>query len=338
MKHKKEMDTFENIILKIPMIEKCDYLSGTEKEAVFEVETQDGCEFCVILHFLLHGYPKQIKDLNCQMSEGGYHMVMAPYISDKADAVCKEKKIGYVDAAGNCLFQYHSLYINIVGNQNKKISKRALKSVFERTSTVSSRILRLMFEDVRKSWYLKELAELAGCSIGQVSKVKDFLLNTNWLEQTKEGIIITSPEEILQEWARVYGNRENEMIECYSLDGIAEIEAKLERMKQECGIDYYLSAFAGGVRYQPVVRYKKIHCYIHLEDIKEAMNYLQLKKVDSGATISLIIPDEECILGNARVIRDAQVVSPIQIYLDCKSLKGRGEEMADAILKKEILR
>ncbi|MEG0191492.1 MAG: hypothetical protein RR681_09955, partial [Lachnospiraceae bacterium] len=257
MKHKKEMDTFENIILKIPMIEKCDYLSGTEKEAVFEVETQDGCEFCVILHFLLHGYPKQIKDLNCQMSEGGYHMVMAPYISDKADAVCKEKKIGYVDAAGNCLFQYHSLYINIVGNQNKKISKRALKSVFERTSTVSSRILRLMFEDVRKSWYLKELAELAGCSIGQVSKVKDFLLNTNWLEQTKEGIIITSPEEILQEWARVYGNRENEMIECYSLDGIAEIEAKLERMKQECGIDYYLSAFAGGVRYQPVVRYKK---------------------------------------------------------------------------------
>lgn len=98
VKHKKEVDIFENIILKIPTIEKCDYLRSTEKESVFEIETQDGNMFCVILHFLPHGYPKQIKDLKWQTSESEYHMVMAPYISDKADAVCKEKKIGYVDA------------------------------------------------------------------------------------------------------------------------------------------------------------------------------------------------------------------------------------------------
>ncbi|MDD3184560.1 MAG: type IV toxin-antitoxin system AbiEi family antitoxin [Anaerostipes sp.] len=338
MKRRKELNSFENIILRVPTIEKCDYLRSTEKEAVFEVETQDGNAFCVILHFLLNGYPKQIKELKWKISENEYHMVIAPYISDKSDAACKARKIGYVDAAGNCLFQYHSLYINIIGNPNKEVSKRALKSVFERTSIVSSRILRLMFEDVRKSWYLKELAEIAGCSIGQVSKVKEFLLNNDWIEQTNEGIIIIAPEEILEEWAKVYGNRENETIESYSLNGIPEIEAQLERMKQERGIDYYLSAFAGGVRYQPVVRYKKIHCYIRSEDIKEAMEYLQLKQVVSGANISLFIPDDECILDNSRVIRDAQVVSPVQIYLDCKSLNGRGEEMADAILKKEILK
>ena len=32
------------------------------------------------------------------------------------------------------------------------------------------------------------------------------------------------------------------------------------------------------------------------------------------------------------------VVSPLQIDLDCMQIKGRGEEMADAVLRKEILR
>lgn len=39
-----------------------------------------------------------------------------------------------------------------------------------------------------------------------------------------------------------------------------------------------------------------------------------------------------------RVIGESAVVSPLQIYLDCMQIKGRGEEMADAVLKKEILR
>mgnify|MGYP006994958318 CR=1 FL=1 len=54
--------------------------------------------------------------------------------------------IGYIDTAGNCLFQYHSLYINISGNKNKEVPKRALKSIFERSSIVSSKILREMIE------------------------------------------------------------------------------------------------------------------------------------------------------------------------------------------------
>ena len=32
------------------------------------------------------------------------------------------------------------------------------------------------------------------------------------------------------------------------------------------------------------------------------------------------------------------VVSPVQIYLDCMQLKGRGEEMAEAVLMKEIIK
>jgi hypothetical protein len=36
------------------------------------------------------------------------------------------------------------------------------------------------------------------------------------------------------------------------------------------------------------------------------------------------------------MIKNCPVASPVQVFLDCMSLKGRGEEIAEAILDKEI--
>ena len=47
--------------------------------------------------------------------------------------------------------------------------------------------------------------------------------------------------------------------------------------------------------------------------------------------------DQDTYIKDARLISDSMVVSPVQIYLDCKQMKGRGEEMAEAVLEKEIL-
>lgn len=336
MKHQKEIELFQKIILKVPIIEKCDYVKSIEKEVVFKIQMEDGNSFDVILHIMKAGYPKQIQILFEQISEKGYHIVAAPFISESSEKICRNQNVGYIDAAGNCFIQYHSIYINITGYKNDAVSKRALKSIFERSSIVSSKILRIMFSDVNKYWKLKELAETAECSIGQVSKVKDFLLNHAWIEQTKDGIYIVNAEEVLKEWSFVYGSKENETYECYSLNNIADIEAKLEKMKSDCGIEYYLTGFSGGVRYQPVVRYNKIHCYIGPEDLNEAIAYMGYKQVDSGSNIALIVPYDECILKDSKKIKDTQVVSPVQIYLDCMNLKGRGEEMAEAVLTKEI--
>ncbi len=153
---------------------------------------------------------------------------------------------------------------------------------------------------------------------------------------SKEGMKITNAEAIMKAWAMAYGNKKDTFYECYSLDGVSGIENKLKRMKEECGINYYLTGFSGGVRYTPVVRYSKVHVYVAPEDVKEAMTYLECKQVDTGANLTIIEPYDDCILKNNRIIEESQVVSPVQIYLDCMQLKGRGEELAEAILAKEI--
>ena len=194
-------------------------------------------------------------------------------------------------------------------------------SIFERTSVVSSRILRELFADVTKTWKLKYLSEKVNCSIGQVSKLMKVLIENAWVEKLPDGYKVIDPESLLLEWSKDYGKKEITSYACYSLDNISAI-----------------TGLSGGVRYTPVVRYNKVHVYIAPEDIQEAIRYLDMKEVNSGSNVVIFPLENDSYIKDYRVIGESAVVSPLQIYLDCMQIKGRGEEMADAVLKKEILR
>ncbi len=211
-------------------------------------------------------------------------------------------------------------------------------TIFERTSVVSSRILRELFADVTKTWKFKYLSEKVNCSIGQVSKLMKVLIENAWVEKLPDGYKVIDPESLLLEWSKDYGKKEITSYACYSLDNISAIEERLKELKTDTGIDSYLTGLSGGVRYTPVVRYNKVHVYIAPEDIQEAIRYLDMKEVNSGSNVVIFPLENDSYIKDYRVIGESAVVSPLQIYLDCMQIKGRGEEMADAVLKKEILR
>lgn len=332
VKKKLSTDFFKVFLENIPIVKKC----KLNKESEAEIELNNGYKIKIALTIAEMGYPKQIIDIVSGIKKEMYYVVLAPYISERSATICKQAGVGYVDLAGNCTIAYESLYIEIKGNKNENVSKRGVKSIYERTSVVSSLILRIMLGDVNRLWKMKEIANTAGCSIGQVAKVKDFLLNKAYIEQTSGGIRIIEPRELMREWADVYDNDTEERIACYSLDNPAILESKIARMKEETGIECILTGFSGGSRYQPVVRYQKVHAYIDEMNLEQAIDYLGLKKVKSGANVIFIIPYNNCVKYGAKLQKDNIVASPVQLYLDCMSIKGRGEEMAEAILEREI--
>ena len=167
-------------------------------------------------------------------------------------------------------------------------------------------------------------------------KSKGFLLKQAYLEQCKEGIRIIDPANVMKDWATVYASKADERVHCYSLAPIPELEARISKMNEELGTSCLLTGFSGGVRYQPAVRYQKIHALIKSQDLEKAIEYLGLKRVDSGANITFLINYDDCVTRDSRTIKKDRVASPVQVYLDCMSLKGRGEEMAQAILNHEI--
>lgn len=338
--HYKEQEIVANRFLRLPIVQKYEVCEKMPDGFIANIELDDGYEFALIVYVMQEAYPAQVmeKIRNISNDMGKYPIIAAPYISDVTAGICEKNKIGYVDYAGNAFFCGHSIYLSEKGNKNVNPNRRGLVSVFERSAEISSLILREIFHDVSKTWKLKYLSEKVGCSIGQVSKVKDFLCRNAWAEMTSDGMKLLKPEDILAEWSRVYGKKEPDIYACYSLDKPANIEKKLALMKEQSGIDYYLTGFSGGVRYAPVVRYNKVHVYIFEEDIKEALTFLECRQVLDGHNLIIYPIATPCYIKDAHLENGFSVVSPVQIYLDCMQLKGRGEEMAEAVMRKEILK
>lgn len=333
------LECVENKFLKLPNIQKYEVVRRTEGGFIASVEMDDGYEFNINVRFLNRVFPSTIMELiEKQDTSQGVSILVAPYISERTARICEDNGMGYFDYAGNCWFVGHSIFLSEKGNKNPQPKEQRSVSIFERTSVVSSCILRELFVDVTKIWKLKYLAEKVNCSIGQVSKLMNVLVENAWVEKLPDGYKIIDPESLLLEWSKDYGKKEITSYACYSLDNVSVIEERLKKLKIDMGIDSYLTGLSGGVRYTPVVRYNKVHVYIALEDIQEAIRYLHMKEVNSGSNVVILPLENDSYIKDYRVIGKSAVVSPLQIYLDCMQIKGRGEEMAEAVLRKEILR
>lgn len=333
------LECVEKKFLKLPNIQKYEVVRRTEDGFSASVEMDDGYEFNINASFFDNVFPSTVmKLIEKQEKNQGVNILVAPYISERTAQICEDNGMGYFDYAGNCWFAGHSIFLSEKGNKNPQPKEQRSVSIFERTSVVSSCILRELFADVTKVWKLKHLAEKVNCSIGQVSKLMNVLVENAWVEKVPGGYRIMDPESLLLEWSKDYGKKEMTAYSCYSLDSISIIEERLKNLKKDMGIDSYLTGLSGGVRYAPVVRYNKVHVYIAPEDIQEAISYLDMKEVNSGSNVVILPLENDSYIKDCRVIGDSAVVSPLQIYLDCMQIKGRGEEMAEAVLRKEIIK
>lgn len=85
----------------------------------------------------------------------------------------------------------------------------------------------------------------------------------------------------------------------------------------------------------PAVRYQRATAYV-ADEVGAIAEKLGLKRVSSGANVTLIEPYDNGVFFGTRELEGSPVVSPIQIYLDLMQIKGRGEEAATAILEEII--
>jgi hypothetical protein len=271
-----------------------------------------------------------------------YLMLAAPYISDDGMAICKEEGVGCFDLAGNCYLSFDSLYVEIRGNKNPLPSTRSIKSLF---SPKSSRITRVLLSDVRKWWKVQELAKEAKVSLGLVSVIKQRLLDEELITaektfpstilETKKSVQVKSPKRLLDMWTDNYSFRKNRIQEYYSLDNGTDIEERMQAYCDGQSIRCALGLFSGASRSAPFIRFNKSFMYVDAKlDAVAAAN--GLKPVPSGANVALLMPYDESVFYRSREIDGLKVVSDIQLYVDLKTYKGRGDEAAEFLFENKI--
>ncbi|RJQ28526.1 hypothetical protein C4565_03510 [Candidatus Parcubacteria bacterium] len=267
-----------------------------------------------------------------QKQKDDYGILIAPYLSDVSREICKEEGIGCMDFAGNAFLSYRNIFIEKSGRPNPFATVRIAKSVF---SPKSSRILRVFLSALSKKWYVEDLSIDAGISIGLASRVKQSLLSEEWIKEENKRFYLAKPEEALNQWINNYSYKKNRIFSFYS--GLSEDQIEMA-IKKECEkrkCQYGLALFSGARKVAPFVRFMKFFAYID-GDIEEIANYLEMKKVESGANVTLLQPYDNGIFYGLQDINGIKVVSDIQLYLDLKSYKGRGEEAAQAVFEQRI--
>ena len=299
-------------------------ISGKPAKFIVEVKSQGEPRLVRMAIAQLKEYLNGFKD--------SYGILVAPYLSDASRQICKEAGMGCVDLAGNAFLSFKNVFIDRSGRPNPFAVTRLSKSVF---SPKSSRILRVLLADPSKKWYVEDLSKEADISIGLTSRVKQALLSEEWIKEENKSFYLVKPEEVLNQWVNNYSYEKNSGFSFYS--GLSEDQIETA-IKQECEkrkYRYGLSLFSGARKVAPFVRFMRFFSYID-DNIENLAKALQMKKVETGANVTLLQPYDEGVFYGLQNINGINVVSDIQLYLDLKSYKGRGEEAAQAIFEERI--
>lgn len=328
------ISVLKELLGRVPVVEDIQIADESEHGFTVILQERGSGSFEIHVTCLKRAVPSSVKEVVSQSNGQLYCIIMAPYISDASAKICETYGVGYCDLSGNCLIQMDSIYISNKGNPNRYPVENHAKTIFKSSAKITSLILRELMKDVSKRWKIKELAEKVGCSIGMVSRVKTYLCEQSWAVMDSSGLHITDAESLMKEWSRAY--EIPEAISCYTIESIPRFEEKCYAAYRNNGVSLCLTGFSGGVRYAPVVRYTKAHVWVDRKDITDFLNLTECKKVDSGANVTAYIADSDEVFVDCREINQSRVASPVQVYLDCMQLKGRGEEMAEAVFSKEI--
>ena len=324
--------------LRIEKIKKEADQNGRRPDLLITLRLPEG-KMDLIVELKTSGQPRLARDAVNQLLRyrekfpGAYGILVAPYISLKAADICANSNIGYVDLAGNCRLSFGQVHIEKEGKPNPFAQKRDLRSLY---SPKAERVLRVLLNNPKKAWKTVELAKEANVSLGQVSNVKRLLNHREWIRTKTVGFVLVEPKELLSEWTENYSFRRNRVEDYYSLKNVAEIEADLAEAFDSKRLAYALTGFSGAARLAPMVKYQRVLAYVEEREEEDLAALLDLKRVTSGANLSLLYPYDDGVFYGACALEGVKIASPVQIYLDVTSFRGRGEEAAYQLLKQVI--
>ena len=164
-----------------------------------------------------------------------------------------------------------------------------------------------------------EISRETGVAYGWINDVVNFLYDRGIVAKSWRQSELKNPLQLLEIIAleRPLNNLVNSSFRLEALS-VSEGEELLRRACEEREVRYSLTVFSGLKRfYEYYITFPEIHAYISDEKMKDY--------VPSGRgpiTLSLLYPDQQDILEEARMIQGFSVCSPDQVAIDlfCSSV------------------
>lgn len=314
----------------------------------FSIEIRaDGEAWALICEVKADGQPRYVRSAALQLRDyvqrfastahgRAYPVVVAPFISPASAEICKEVGVGFADLAGNCNLAFGRVYIEKSVAENPFRKRRIQRSLF---AAKSGRVLRRLLAEPHRVWRVAQLAEQAQVSLGQVSNLRQLLLDKEWAVIEKGGLRLSKPRELLAAWRQAHRLDPARSEPCYSLLHGAALDEALRSALAEAGHGQHalLASYSAGRWLAPFARAASLYLYADEQGEAVLRKHLKLEAPGRGANVSLMRPkDEGIFLDRVEAAKGIWCTSPIQTYLDLAVSGERGAEAAEHLFNERI--
>lgn len=314
-------------------------------EALMSVRTADGTRNLQV-ELKSSGEPRFIREAAFRLGDWirnkkdeSYGIVIAPFISPDSRDILRKEHLGWFDLAGNCLISFDGIHLEISKSDLNPFSqKRKQRSLF---SPKSGRVLRLLLTE-SGPWKGTDLVSRTKVSAGQISKIREGLLDREWASTSSEGLRITQPTAILEAWRDSLTSPPKIIAQGYTIAHGKALDARLQMLFGKTAITQYatvlLAAHSVARRVAPYVRATGEYFYADKKGIELIQEILQLENGEAGANVTIFQPDDELLSLDSILLQPVPLrgTSLIQTYLDLSVMGERSGEGADHLYKEKI--
>lgn len=262
-----------------------------------------------------------------------YALIVAPFISRDGAEICRDLGVGFVDRSGNCLLALNGLYVERTGNPNKFKKPREIQSLF---SPKSSRVIRCLLSDPKRSWTLKGLATETGVSIGLIHRIATGLENNFFAKKELRSFKLEDPARLLEAWREEYYRRSPRWARyIFRTAAINDALAMLKRAANHHGVRYTLTGPSGASLISSYLAPAALHLYVDVLR-KEFLEEIKADQISSEGNLLIRVVEQENEFIGSRQVKGFYIVSDLQLYLDLWAMGGRGQEAAEELRREQL--
>ena len=294
---------------------------------------------------LSDGYPKRVRALIQELgnqsrpahTQCSYTVLVAPWFSPDTIAICAGAGYGTLDFSGNYRLHCGSIFLERIGTPPPPAEQRRAASIF---AAKSSRVLRAVLAVPEHVWKVTELIAITGVSAGLVSRVRQHLLEQQWIEERPGGVRLLAPEPLLSAWAQHWHPGQEQVWRGYTLLHGQALKARILKVMQgEHGGEDVLAAGVSAAQWMaPFMRDHREHFCVTPKGFDILREELDLESETLGENVVLrIVEDPDIFLDRIQPSAFTWTTSPAQAYLELMQDGERGEEAAEHLLRTYML-
>jgi hypothetical protein len=279
------------------------------------------------------------------MNGPGWIPVLAsPYFSPSNQQLLRDRRVAFIDFAGNAWLMAKGLHIDRRGFPNNRPEERGQRDLF---SDKASLVLRVLMK-ARVPLGVRQIAEIASSqnediqlTAGYASKVVAELERRGYAGKREGKIVLRRAEELLNDWIVSYRGRKRPSAHSYFLParGVESLLPGVALSFDAAGVEYVFAGHAGASMVDRYADFDAIDLYVRdMEGAGEALARLGARAVERGGNVNISRPyyrvsaffDDQVPKGQMRVASD------IQLYLDLYDYPVRGREQAEHLYERRL--